>query len=219
MCGRVGFKVLKKVFTERFGAGRIDLDAVFPRANVSPTDLVAGVRLEADGERLASAYTWGFLPPNAPDLRFISQYFTFNAKAETLLEKRLWSGPFKNRRCLVVVSAWYEWPKVPGLKKAPPCTITPASDELFVFAGLWGPWKDPATGQSRDTATIITTDPNEVIADLPHHRMPVVLGEESWGTWLDPAAPVPELQALLRPCPSEWLEVHAGGPESFQVKD
>lgn len=58
-----------------------------------------------------------------------------------------------------------------------------------------------------------------MIADLPHHRMPVVLGEESWGTWLDPAAPLPELQASLRPCPSEWLEVRAGGPESFQVKD
>jgi putative SOS response-associated peptidase YedK len=217
MCGRVAFRVLKKVFTERFGAGRIDLDAVFPRANVTPANLVAGVRLE-DGQRVATPYTWGFLPPNAPDLSFISKYFTFNAAAETLLEKRLWPGPFKTRRCLIVVSAWYEWPKAPGAKKGTPCTITPATDELFVFAGLWGPWKDPETGQGRDTASIITTAPNATIADLPHHRMPVVLGEEAWGAWLDPGTPIPQLQDLLRPCPDEWLKVRPGGPESFQVE-
>lgn len=217
MCGRVGFRVLKKVFTERFGAGRIDLDAVFPRANVAPTNLVAGVRLE-DGERAAMPYVWGFLPPNAPDTKFISKYHTFNAAAETLLEKRLWPGPFKARRCLVVVSAWYEWPKAQGKKTGPPCTITPATDEIFVFAGLWGPWKDPATGQGWDTATIITTVPNATIADLPHHRMPVVLGEDAWGAWLDPQTPAPQLQELLQPCPDDWLEVRPGGPETFKIE-
>ncbi|MCC6513757.1 MAG: SOS response-associated peptidase family protein [Geothrix sp.] len=122
MCGRVGFRVLKKIFTERFGAGRIDLDAIFPKANVVPTDLVAGVRMDA-GQRVASPYLWGFLPPNAPDLSFISKYKAFNAAAETLLERKLWPNPFKTRRCLVVVSAWFEWPKIPGrmLPRVPSC--------------------------------------------------------------------------------------------------
>lgn len=217
MCGRVGFRVLKKVFAERFGAGRIDLDAIFPKANVAPTDLVAGIRMEA-GERVASPYLWGFLPPNAPDKAFISKYKTFNAVGETLLEKRLWPAAFRSRRCLVVVSAWFEWPKIPG-RKVPPCTILPAQDDLFVFAGLWGPWKDPKTGQGMDTATVITTEPNQTISDLPHHRMPVVLGEEAWGPWLDPETPIPQLQELLRPCPDAWLEIRPGGPEAFLVKD
>lgn len=217
MCGRVGFRVLKKVFTERFGAGRIDLDAIFPKANVAPTDLVAGIRMEA-GQRVASPYLWGFLPPNAHDKAFISKYRTFNAASETLLDRKLWPGAFRTRRCLVVVSAWFEWPKIPG-RKVPPCTIQPAQDEILVFAGLWGPWKDPKTGQGMDTATVITTVPNATIADLPHHRMPVILGEEAWGTWLDPETPLPQLQELLRPCPDEWLEVRPGGPEAFRVKD
>lgn len=42
-----------------------------------------------------------------------------------------------------------------------------------------------------DTATIITAAPNATNADLPHHRMPVILGEETWGTWLDPEPPCP----------------------------
>ena len=93
MCGRVGFRVLKKGYTERFGAGRINLDA---------------------GQRVASPYLVGFLPPNAPDKAIISKYKTFNAAAETLLDRKLWPNPFKARRCLVPVNAWFEWPKIPG---------------------------------------------------------------------------------------------------------
>jgi putative SOS response-associated peptidase YedK len=74
---------------------------------------------------------------------------------------------------------------------------------------------DPVTGIGHDTATVITTGPNELVADLPHHRMPAVLPATDWAAWLDPATPVPDLQALLRPCPSDWLEVRAGGPQGF----
>ena len=74
-----------------------------------------------------------------------------------------------------------------------------------MFAGLWGPWKDPKTGQGMDKATIITTEPNATIAGLQHHRKPVILGEEAWGTWLDPETSIPQLQELLRPCLDAWL--------------
>jgi putative SOS response-associated peptidase YedK len=73
-------------------------------------------------------------------------------------------------------------------------------------------------GQGRDTASIITTTPNVTIADLPHHRMPVILGEDTWGAWLDPGTPIPQLQDLLRPTPDEWLEIRLGGPETFQIE-
>ena len=81
-----------------------------------------------------------------------------------------------------------------------------------MFAGLWGPWQDPETGIHHETATVITTEPNELIADLPHHRMPAILGPAEWTIWLDPAAPEADLQALLRPTPSNLLEVVIRGP-------
>lgn len=216
MCGRVGVKKgIEGLVMEHLGAAGTTEDWALPSANVSPTDAIPGVRLE-DGARVAASYLWGFLPPNAPSRAFIRQYSTFNARAEGIDTGRLYAKPLMRQRCLLAVNAWFEWPKIPGTKKTlPPCTITPTTGDLFVFAGLWGPWTDPATGIHHSTATVITTEPNELIAHLPHHRMPVILAPSEWATWLDPATPLEGLQALLRPCSSDWLESHAAGPKDF----
>jgi hypothetical protein len=39
-----------------------------------------------------------------------------------------------------------------------------------------------------------------------HNRMPVILEPADYDRWLD--ASQPDGQALLRPCPDEWLEAH-----------
>ena len=64
---------------------------------------------------------------------------------------------------------------------------------------------------------MLEPEPNELVADLPHHRMPAILPASDWATRLDPATPVADLQALLRPCPSDWLEVLAGGPQGLSL--
>jgi putative SOS response-associated peptidase YedK len=173
-----------------------------------------------NGARVAASYIWGFLPPNAPSRAFINEYTTFNARADRIATGKLYSKPFRSQRCLIAVNAWFEWPKLPGAKKGTPgtpCTITPTTGDLFVFAGLWGPWTDPETGIHHDTATVVTTEPNELIAELPHHRMPAILAPSEWATWLDPAAPAADLQALLRPAPSELMEAQAAGPKEFRI--
>jgi len=48
-------------------------------------------------------------------------------------------------------------------------------DRPFAFAGLWEGWKDPATEEWLRTCTIITGEPNELVAQV-HTRMPVILG-------------------------------------------
>ncbi len=217
MCGRVGVrKGIEGLVLEHLGAAGATADWAIPNANVSPTNAIPGVRL-VDGTRVASNYMWGFLPPNAPSRAFINEYFTFNARADRIATGRLYSKPFQTHRCLIPVNAWFEWPKIGGAKKGTPCTITPTTGGLFVFAGLWGPWTDPETGGGHDTATVITTEPNELIAGLPHHRMPAILARADWATWLDPLTHPDALQDLLKPCPSEWLETFVGGPGDYQV--
>jgi len=218
MCGRVGVKKgIEGLVLEHLGAAGATEDWAVPNPNVSPTNAIPGVRL-VDGARVATSYLWGFLPPNAPSRAFISEYFTFNARADKIASGRLYSKPFNSQRCLIAVNAWFEWPKIGGAKKGTPCTITPTTGDLFVFAGLWGPWTDPETGLHHDTATVITVEPNELIAELPHHRMPAILAPPDWATWLDPATPVADLQALLRPAPSEWMEARAAGPKDFSLE-
>jgi putative SOS response-associated peptidase YedK len=84
--------------------------------------------------------------------------------------------------------AFFEW-KAAGKKKQP-YAIALRSREPFAFAGLWENWKDLKTDQWLLTFTIVTTQPNELVAPL-HDRMPVILGPESHDRWLgdqgDPA--------------------------------
>ena len=217
MCGRVAVrKGLEGLVIEHLEAIGKEDGWASPRANIAPTNPIPGVRL-VDGVRIASSYLWGFLPPNAPSTAFVSEYFTFNARADKVATGRIYSKPFRNQRCLLTVSAWYEWPKAPGAKRGTPCTLVPTAGDLLVFAGLWGAWRNPKTEQDQDTATVITVDPNELVADLPHHRMPAILPPTAWAAWLDPGTPTDELLKMLKPCPSTWLNAQIGGPQNFNL--
>ncbi len=44
----------------------------------------------------------------------------------------------------------------------------------FGIGGLWENWKEPASGEWICTFVIITTDANELVADI-HDRMPLIL--------------------------------------------
>jgi putative SOS response-associated peptidase YedK len=58
-------------------------------------------------------------------------------------------------------------------------------------------------GETIRSFTIITTQPNELCAEL-HNRMPAVLKPEAWPVRLgEQPADVPQLKALLAPYPSE----------------
>ena len=80
-----------------------------------------------------------------------------------------------------------------------------ADRRLMAMAGLWDSWRSPS-GERVRSFTIITTEPNELLAPL-HDRMPVILGPENWPLWLGewlgemPADPA-RLKALLVPYPA-----------------
>jgi putative SOS response-associated peptidase YedK len=83
-----------------------------------------------------------------------------------------------------------------------------ADGDLFGFAGLYETWRDP-TGGELTTCTIITTEPNVLVAPI-HNRMPVILLPEDEERWLDPDwTEHEELVQLLQPYPAEWLEARA----------
>jgi putative SOS response-associated peptidase YedK len=55
---------------------------------------------------------------------------------------------------------------------------------------------------------IVTTRANALLAPI-HDRMPVVLDEGYWDTWLDPAVDdAGELESMLVPAPDDWFEIY-----------
>ncbi|MFQ5494702.1 MAG: SOS response-associated peptidase, partial [Phycisphaerae bacterium] len=97
---------------------------------------------------------------------------------------------------------FYEWRKTAAGKQ--PYYIRSHDGAPLAFAGLWERWPGP-DGAPVETCTILTTEPNELMAPL-HNRMPVILPRDAYATWLDPKTDdASRLQPLLGPCPSESL--------------
>jgi putative SOS response-associated peptidase YedK len=69
---------------------------------------------------------------------------------------------------------------------------------------LWESWKDKGTGERLYTYTIVTTDPNEVVAPL-HNRMPVILSPKDYDRWLAPVDLAHLPVDLLRPFPADMM--------------
>lgn len=78
------------------------------------------------------------------------------------------------------------------------------SGEPFAFAGLFDTWSS-LVGDKLHTCTIVTTKPNDVVADI-HDQMPVILRQEDEGIWLDREKFDSDLlQSLLVPYDSDMM--------------
>jgi putative SOS response-associated peptidase YedK len=160
------------------------------------------VRLKPEGFRLAEPLQWGLIPGWAKDPKIAAQLV--NARGETVASKPSFRSAFKRQRCLIPVSGYFEW-QVINSKTKQPWHIFRADGGLLPCAGLWESWQSP-DGSVLETCAIITTTPNENLAEI-HDRMPVILAEEHWGLWLDPTFEDPlALTQLLVPCPNELLK-------------
>ena len=211
MCGRYTFTLSASSLTEAFGLvppGFVIRDGY----NIAPGQYIVIVRPEG-AQRLADLAFWGLIPAWVKDPNEFSK--PINARAETLTEKPTFRSAFKRKRVIIPASGFYEW-KATGKGKQP-FYIHPAEDGFFAFAGLMEDWQGP-NGEQMISACIITTDPNELMADI-HNRMPVILPKETWDLWLDPASQVREVQPLLVSLPSDRMLAHPVSPAVGNVRN
>ena|SRR5689334_14218252 len=125
-----------------------------------------------------------------------------NARAEGIEHKPSFKNPLRFHRCIIPASTFFEWKGSPGAKAK--YRIARRDGDLFGVAGLYEQWRDPS-GAKLATCTIITTQPNELVAPI-HNRMPVILLPEDEAHWLDPDLTEPEqIVSLLRPYPADLM--------------
>src|SRR5436853_3816492 len=208
MCGRYTLKHDIQAIAQEFHVAP-SLQTV-PRYNIAPTQEVVSVL--QNGEAHLELLRWGLIPSWAKEESIGSKMI--NARAETLAEKPSFKRLLHSKRCLVVSDGFYEW-KQEGRGPKTPMYITLKDDELFAFAGLWDAWKNP-DGQVIRTCTIITTEPNELMASI-HTRMPAILPRDAREIWLDTAIRDEHaLLPLLAPYPADQMVVR---PVSRLVND
>ena len=169
-----------------------------PRYNIAPTTAIDVLRLAETGPELVPM-RWGLIPgwwkKTAKEVPS-----TFNARAETVAQKPMFRSAFNRSRCIVPASGYYEWQTIDKIKQ--PYFISAADGAVLSIAGLWDQWKDPESGETIATATLIVTAANDFTRTI-HDRMPVLLGQHDHAAWLTGKAGVD----LLRPAPNDLLRM------------
>ena len=177
MCGRFAFYSPAEATAALFG---VECSSELkPRYNIAPTQFIAAIRRDAEGQAELAEFRWGLVPFWAKDPSIGNRMI--NARAETVAEKPSFRAAYRQRRCLVLADGFYEWHTEGGVKV--PYFISLASGEPFAFAGLWENWSSKETDETLQTTTIITTQANEYLSQL-HHRMPVVMEPGNADRWL-----------------------------------
>ncbi|MFC3099945.1 SOS response-associated peptidase [Altererythrobacter lauratis] len=124
-----------------------------------------------------------------------------NARSDKL-GSPFWAASFRDRRCLVPVSAFAEAEGPKGGKTRIWFSLPDAP--LMAIGGLWRP-----SAEWGDCFTMVMTKASPAVSFL-HDRMPVILRRADWRAWLDGSPQ--EALALCRPYAGHLAVDHTGEP-------
>lgn len=169
MCSRFenkesGLSIFKRIQKDFHGEiiFDIDEDETFPMDKIAPTNKIITIR-RLDEKLKIQPTQWGIKFDETKKFPLV-----FNSRLETIIAKKFWMTLFKNNRCLIPATAFFEWIEVDG-KKIPQRI---SSDiDLFFIAGI------NFIKDDNIFSSMITTTPNKFMKDI-HNRMPVLLHEE-----------------------------------------
>ena len=193
MCGRLNVTAdpLTQLLMDAFGISAVP----DTNHNLAPTEPLMVVRPgDQTSAYRANTLRWWLTPSwsNGPSTR----YAMFNAKSETLLEKRSFARPFRSQRCVVPITGYYEWKR--GERAKLPYYISGAQHTGLLLAGLWDSYRDKDTGEVLESCAVVTAAAHQSLSEV-HHRQPVFLSPDEARRWLDHDLPVADLGELMFP--------------------
>lgn len=154
-----------------------------------PTDPMPIVRRDEQGDLRLELRRWGYIiqvDGKTIDKATVKpkklRRDVINAMSEKLTSSFMWKWSFAERRCLIPMASWDEWPETGGGKQR--VRISMPSEPVFAAAGLYDWNTDPKTGEQVAVYTMCTVPPNTFLGTV-HDRAPMVLKPHQYETWLD----------------------------------
>lgn len=95
-----------------------------------------------------------------------------NARAENVLERKMFRDSVLHRRCIIPAKHFYEWDS--GKNKV---TFFRKEEPILYMAGFYRLFQD------KEQFIIITTQANESVSPV-HHRMPLILERSELEDWV-----------------------------------
>jgi putative SOS response-associated peptidase YedK len=186
-----------EMVASRFGVDVVkSAERFLPKTQISGFDHAAHpIIITNDRQLICDDFNWGLVPPDWRKRPEDIHNHTISAKLEYLDKRYSWQQ-VSNNRCLVPVTAYFEyhWKDVKGNSKTK-YIIKNTAEELFALAGLFSIWHNPQGGFLQ-TFAVCTTTANETMqfvhnkdAAKNYHRMPVMLNRADEKSWLDQSTP------------------------------
>lgn len=172
-------------------------------------------------------YEWGLIPfwkqpkkekdTEADKLKTVEEAYqlrrgTFNARSETLYEKSSFRNAIASNRCIIPSTGYFEYHQNEDRTKTP-YFIYLNDREIFSMGGIYDHWRNPMTGQTITTFSLITTESNDLTGWIHNgeknpHRMPLILSPEEENRWLDPELKKDEIINMMHTYPSENMAAY-----------
>ena len=148
---------------------------------VRPTNLVPVIAPSKTGARSVFPMVWGFSLPR-------SRSPLVNARVETAAVKPSFADSWRQRRCIIPASFYYEWehtvnPSTGKKRTGDKYQIRPAGSDLIWLAGLYR--LEDFGGIRVPVFVVLTREPWDGIRFI-HDRMPVILPGKALDEWIAP---------------------------------
>jgi putative SOS response-associated peptidase YedK len=148
---------------------------------VRPTNLVPVIAPSKTGARSVFPMVWGFSLPR-------SRSPLVNARVETAAVKPSFADSWRQRRCIIPASFYYEWehtvnPSTGKKRTGDKYQIRPAGSDVTWLAGLYR--LEDFGGIRVPVFVVLTREPWDGIRFI-HDRMPVILPGKALDEWIAP---------------------------------
>jgi len=176
-----------------------------------------GLVITNENPRFIQDFVFGFTPSWADKLKYI-----INARAEGdynkenspdytggkgIINKPFFRKAIRSQRCLVIADTFIESTGKKEQKKSFNVYLKENVNPI-AFAGIWDKWHNKETGEIHDTFAIITTRPNQLMLQIPHERMPVILKPSLFSRYLSEKSPLGDITAMLEPYPDKKMNAY-----------
>lgn len=173
MCGRYTLYITPTDLSLRYNALNNNIK-FSPKNEIYPGENAPVITIDNNSDKKQlSLFNWGF-SPSYTNKKII------NARAETIDQKKTFEKPFKNKKCIIPATSFFEW-KNKGKNKIKH-EIYLKNEKIFSLAGIYDKFTDK-NGNKITCYTIITTNANKALEDI-HNRMPVIITKEKEDFWL-----------------------------------
>jgi len=195
MCGRYEFtNPVGKEFDF------IQWPEIQPSLEIKPSNAAPVILSTEKGIYEVQFRHWGFVRFWPGKTGKLTKKFLINAKSETITMTKNFKKAFAERRCLIPLNAWFEWPEDPKINDGIKTKVRLYMPERPTFgaAGIYEDKIDQETGEVTRYFSMVTVDPEQYTnINFIHDRSPLVLPASDYTTWLQGTSE--QAESLLHP--------------------